>query len=103
MSNHPETLESLWRFCQENGRVVPTPTRWNELFEMLPNKERTSSGGWSPSLPLILAAWHHTNALEKMLRLKEHLEYADKNGVLSAVSDFLRSLPETDWVHLGEV
>ncbi len=36
--------------------------------------------GWNPPLPLILAAWDHTTGLEKLLRLKQHIEYATEKG-----------------------
>jgi hypothetical protein len=38
----------------------------------------------------------------KMIRLREHLEWAEKHGELDSVDKFLRALPETDWHHLGE-
>ena len=68
---------------------------------MLPNKQR-AGGGWEPALPLILAAWHDTPALFKMLRLAEHIEWADKHGALVSVATFLRALREEDWHHLGK-
>lgn len=37
------------------GRVCPIPTRWNELWELLPGRHRVGSG-WVPPLPLILGA-----------------------------------------------
>ena len=68
---------------------------------MLPNKMRKGAG-WEPALPLILAAWHDTPALSKMLRLQDHIEWADAHKVLKVVSHFLRSLPESDWHHIGD-
>jgi hypothetical protein len=68
---------------------------------MLPNRTRTG-GGWEPTLPLILGAWDDTSALLKMLRLKEHINWADQHGVLDDVDKFLRSLPESEWAHIGE-
>lgn len=62
----------------------------------------TKGGGWEPAVPLILGAWHETSALLKMLRLKEHIDWADQHGVLDEVDKFLRSLPESEWAHLGE-
>jgi hypothetical protein len=77
------------------------PQQWNTLWEMLPN--RTKAGlSWQPALPLILAAWHDTPALLKMLRLKEHIDWAEQQGVLKEVDKFLRSLPESEWAHAGE-
>jgi hypothetical protein len=37
-----------------------------------------------------------------MLRLREHLEWADRHGALPAVAAFVESLDERDWLHLGE-
>src|SRR5436309_2524782 len=51
-----ESLEQLLSYCRENGRVCPVPTRWNELYQMLP-ETRQKGLGWEPSSPLILAAW----------------------------------------------
>ena len=96
-----EAAHSLIQFCREKDRVCPQPLRWNELWQMLPNRQRVGNG-WEPSLPLILAAWWDASDLAKMLRLAEHIEWADKHGKLEVVSRFLRSLPESDWHHLGE-
>ena len=96
-----DQLKSLLDYCSENERVCPQPKKWNELWNMLPNRSRQGSG-WEPALPLILAAWHDTPAMMKMIRLREHLEWAEKHGELDSVDKFLRALPETDWHHLGE-
>jgi hypothetical protein len=63
---------------------------------MLPKKQRVGEG-WDPPLPLILSAWGNTTDLEKMLRLKVHIEYAHENGVFQQVDAFLRSLPDDEW------
>lgn len=77
------------------------PMRWNELYEMLPDRNR-AGGGWEPPLPLILTAWHDTPALPKMLRLAEHIKWAANHGVLNEVDHYLRGLPEEDWHYIGE-
>jgi len=77
------------------------PQQWNRLYDMLPERRRVGSG-WEPALPLILAAWHDTPALAKMLRLREHLVWADQHGVLPAVASYLESLKEHEWLHLGD-
>jgi len=53
-------------------------------------------------LPLILAAWYEAPALQKQLRLFEHLEWAEKNGQFEEISIFLMNLKEDQWFHLGE-
>ncbi len=74
------------------------PQRWNELWESLPNREQVGVG-WRPSPPLILAAWHDTPAMLKMIRLAEHIQWAAEHGALEPVARFLRELPEEDWHH----
>ena len=60
------------------------------------------NAGWQPPLPLILAAWHDTPMMLKMLRLAEHIEWAAQHGALVLVASFLRGLREEDWFHVGE-
>ena len=96
-----DTTESLIAYCRENKRVCPKPILWNQLWELLPNRKQVGPG-WEPPLPLILAAWHETPAMLKMLRLQEHIRWADKHGSLNEVATFLRGLKEEDWHHVGE-
>ena len=92
-------LEALVDFVLDNGRVCPLPDRWNELWKMLPSRRRVGNG-WEPPLPLILAAWWNTPALMKIVRLEEHIQYAEAHGVLVDIDRYLRRLPEDEWVHL---
>lgn len=101
MSNIPYTLDEVLRLATQDSRVCPLPQEWNKLYELLPGKRRAGNG-WEPALPLILAAWHDTPAMRKMLRLREHIEWASTHGALAAVGEFLASLPEEQWLHLGE-
>lgn len=101
MSESPETFESLWNYCAANGRVIPRD--WHGLYEMLINRRRSPSGGWTPPLPLILAAWDVTMPIEKQLRFKEHIEWARDNGQLDRIGSYLRALPENEWHHFGEL
>jgi len=75
----------------------PTPS----LCELLPDRKRVGAG-WEPALPLILAAWHDTPYLMKMLRLAEHIEWAAEHGALETVATFLRGLREEEWFHSGD-
>jgi hypothetical protein len=103
MNDTPESFDSLWAYCTANNRLVPMPPNWNDLFRMLKNTRQKPSGGWVPSLPLILAAWHHSMPIEKQLRFKEHLEWAKDQDQLAEVGAFLRSLKEEQWCHFGEL
>jgi hypothetical protein len=68
---------------------------------MLPNRIQVD-GRWQPPPPLILAAWNYASDEEKMQRLAEHLEWAERHGRLTALAGFLRNLNETDWHHVGD-
>lgn len=68
---------------------------------MLPERRRRGAG-WDSPLPLILGAWNYTSNLEKMLRLREHIEWAESHGCLPSVAAFLRQLEESDWHHLSD-
>src|SRR5687768_14188326 len=96
-----ETVETLITYCRENRRVCPLPILWNQLWQMLPERKRVGAG-YQPSAPLILGAWNYTSAVDKMLRLSEHIEWADNHSALAAIATFLRNLREEDWHHLGD-
>jgi hypothetical protein len=102
-SQNTETFDSLWTYCEENNRLVLAPPEWADLHGMLANRQQKLSGGWEPSAPLILAAWHCTMPIEKHLRFKEHIQWAADHNQLEEVGAFLRSLTEDRWVHIGEV
>ena len=59
---------------------------------MLKNKKQKSSGGWEPSLPLILEAWHNTMPIEKQLRFKEHIQWANDNEQIEEIGKYLERL-----------
>lgn len=101
MDTPQESFESLWDYCTSNQRVIPRD--WNKLYKMLANKRQEASGGWTPSLPLILAAWHCTMPIEKQLRFKEHIQWARDNQQIAEIATYLRSLPEDQWYHFGEL
>jgi hypothetical protein len=75
------------------------PQHWTALYELLPNRQRIL-GKSEPALPLILAAWHDTPALMKMLRLEEHIRWAAEHNALDTVAIFIFGLEENDWHHL---
>lgn len=95
-------LESLLHYVTEDDRVCPKPQIWNELWELLPNRN-SQGAGWNPPLPLILGAWHETTDEEKIARLALHIRHAYENGEVSVLDKFIRSLNEDAWVHRGDV
>ena len=94
--------DKLIQFIQENKSVCPKPQKWNEFWNLLPNKRRNGIG-WIPPLPLILAAWWETNDFEKRERLISHINYANEENVLDEISNYLRILSDDDWIYEDEV
>jgi len=94
-----DELQSLIDYSQTNGRVCPQPMKWNELWKMLPDRERTQESGWKPSSPLILGAWWCASVQAKRSRFQEHLTWAESKGVLDKVRVFLEGLSEDEWFH----
>jgi len=91
-------LEDAIAEINKNGRVCPQPMKWNELYEMLPNKKRNGLG-WEPSLPLILAAWWNTPIISKKIRFREHINWAFENGFIDSIYAYLVNLKEDEWYH----
>jgi hypothetical protein len=97
-----EQMDELISYVADGCRVSPNPRKWNELWNMLPDRRRQGSS-WNPSPPLILAAWWMTSDLQKRDRLITHINYAADKGVLPEVDRFLRSLKQDEWVYEGDV
>jgi len=91
-----ENFETLWGYCKLNNRVCPMPMKWNDLFNMLKDKENLN-------LPLILNVWEMSSPLEKNLRFKEHIQSASDHNQLNEIGEYLRNLKEEDWAHYGEI
>ena len=72
------------------------PMKWNDLFNMLKGKEQLN-------LPLILNGWEMSSPLEKHMRFEYHIKSAEHSNQLDEVGKYLRSLPESDWAHYGEI
>ncbi len=73
---------------------------------------RRVGDGWRPPPPLILAAWWGTPALQSTFvfwsignrrTLTELLEWAQLHGWVPRLETCLRSLPESDWYHFGDL
>jgi hypothetical protein len=97
-----ETVDSLIVYCRENNRVCPLPEAWHRLWEMLPDR-RQSGAAWEPAFPLILAEWHDAPAMLKMVRLAEHIQWAEKHNALPEVAAFLRGLREDKVASSGRI
>lgn len=96
-----DSFEALWAYCQHNQRIVPRD--WLRLYRKLWNRRIGDEGRPEPPMPLILAAWHTTTALEKSMRFRCHLEWARDQGQIELIGKYLRTLDEEGWIHLNEL
>lgn len=91
------TLQDAMVEARRNNRVCPKPGRWQQLYEMLP--QRTAH---QPTPPLLGASWNATPALSKRMCLRDQLAWAEAKGALPEVLCFLKDLPEEDWHHMDD-
>jgi hypothetical protein len=95
------TLESAMLVARRNNRVCPRPDQWNALTALLPAR-KTLRGTQQPPAAATGAAWSVTPALTKRLCFREQIEWAEREGVLEAVMDFMQRMQEDEWLHMGE-
>lgn len=95
------TLESAMLVARRNNRVCPRPERWDAFTRLLPAR-KSLRGSMPPPVPPTGAAWAVTPALTKRLAFREQIEWAEREGVLETVMAFMQSMPEEEWLHMGE-
>ena len=95
------TLEGAMLVARKNNRVCPRPARWDEFTAMLPVR-KTLRGVQQPPTAATGAAWAVTPPLTKRLCFREQIEWAERAGALESIMAFMQSLPEEEWLHMGE-
>ena len=83
--------------ARKNNRVCPKPEKWQQLYEMLPERKHSE-----PAPPLLGAAWNNTSSIPKRMCFREHIEWAASHDCLQQIHSFMQSLPESDWHHMGD-
>jgi len=91
------TLDDVLVEVRRNNRVCPMPAIWQRLYAYIPN-----TGPHLTKVPATHAEWSQVPSLQKRSILREHIEWAHKQGVLRQVYEALRKLPENRWHHIGE-
>ena len=89
------TLDEVLEEVQKSNRICPLPQKWLRLYEMPPDKTR-KGGGWEPFLPTILGAWSDTPALSKILRFRDHIQWAADHGCLDQIFPSCKIYPMTN-------
>lgn len=84
--------------ARRNNRASPLPDPWKRLHDVL--LATATAQEEPPPAPIDGPAWVAAPAMQKRLRLKQQLEWAEKHGCLAAARDVLVELPEEAWLHL---
>ena len=95
---HLLTVHSLMVVARRNNRACPDAAHWSALYRQL-------SADGHPELqppPVQPWLWPRLSGLQKRLRFREHVEWAQRHGRLEQVARFMGELQEQDWVHMGE-
>lgn len=91
--------KALLEYCLINDRVCPMRDYWNHLwvintkaktFDSILNKYKT---------PLLDKNSSEKNKLQRSLRLRKYIEFADKHKLIDKMDVFIKSIPESKWHH----
>lgn len=96
MNQLSEVAALLMDHCAADWRVCPRGDKWLELWDMLPEDLTKAGRERIPPMPLILAAIE-CEPWEKRVRIKDHIAWADAQGVIGQVNLFLRDLSFEEW------
>jgi len=79
------------------GRAYPRQQYWDRLYQML-EEEAERRGKTPPPPPMTHALDHEPDEEDKMERLAEQVVWADRNGLLHRVQEYLDRMPTSCWV-----
>lgn len=87
--------------ARRNNRACPHPDQWSALHEVLLACALRSQRV-PPLGPIAREEWAQVSALNKRLRLREQLTWAQGASCLDEVIALLASLDERDWEHMQD-
>ena len=92
-----ESADELMVIARRNNRVCPNKTEWLRLYQLLEGDRYIDL---QPP-PVEQGSWGKLTQLQKRMRFREHIEWAERHGRLDVVAGFMHGLAESDWVHMG--
>lgn len=91
------TIDDVMVEVRRFNRICPVEPHWSGLCEVL-----RQAVGLEPPAAIFGPAARSTPKLTKRIRVRDQVEWAAQNGALQVMADFVRALPEDQWVHMGQ-
>ena len=100
--NLSEKARALLEYCLLNDRVCPKRDYWNYLWVINAKAKTFDSILNQCKLPLLDKKSKDSEKIQRSVRLRKYIEYADKNKLIDEMDSFIRSIPEEKWHHFYE-
>jgi len=100
--NLSEKAQALLEYCLMNDRVCPKRDFWNHLWVINAKAKTFDSILNQNQLPVLDKNSTEKEKIQRSVRLRKYIEYADKNKLIDEMDNFLRSIPEDKWHHFYE-
>ena len=100
--NPSEKAQALLEYCLINDRVCPKRDFWNHLWVINAKAKTFDSILNQNKLPVLDKNSTEKEKIQRSVRLRKYIEYADKNKLIDEMDKFLRSIPEDKWHHFYE-
>ena len=100
--NLSEKAQALLEYCLMNDRVCPKRDFWNHLWVINAKAKTFDSLLNQNKLPVLDKNSTEKEKIQRSVRLRKYIEYADKNKLIDEMDNFLRSIPEDKWHHFYE-
>ena len=97
-----EKAQALLEYCLINDRVCPKRDFWNHLWVINAKTKTFDSILNQNKLPVLDKNSTEKEKIQRSVRLRKYIEYADKNKLIDEMDNFLRSIPEDKWHHFYE-
>lgn len=100
--NLSEKAQALLEYCLINDRVCPERDFWNHLWVINAKAKTFDSLLNQNKLPVLDKNSTEKEKIQRSVRLRKYIEYADKNKLIDEMDKFIRSIPEDKWHHFYE-
>jgi hypothetical protein len=91
--------KALLEYCLINERVCPTRDYWNHLWVINSRAKTFDSILSQYKSPVLDKTSSEKDKVQRSLRLRKYIEFADKHNLIDQMDSFIRSIPESKWHH----